>query len=171
MLSSGKCEELVTQAKKFPKIEALLYAIKNATKEDVNIECRICNNTGVEGNARAFTQDDPLQITLCTNRLQPNDVEEVLAHELIHVFDYRLQRCDFSSCDGLAYSEVRAAREAECRGPFLFDWFRLRCIRINATKSTSNLFPASAASCVNNVFDIAVKDHSPLTSEVRDIEP
>ncbi len=45
---------------------------------------------------------------------------------------------DLTSCDQLAYSEVRAAREAECHySPQLCSWFKKQCARNTATRSTS----------------------------------
>ena len=59
-------------------------------------------------------------------------------------------RCDFRYCDGLAYAEIRAARYAECKGPFMFEWMRDRCIKDTATSSTKNFF-ADAESCVKSM--------------------
>ena len=69
------------------------------------------------------------------------------------------------TCDGLAASEVRAAREAECSGEFPLQWLRDRCIKQRATASTANLFPSSEASkSVEKVFTSAVADLDPLNS-------
>ena len=38
-----------------------------------------------------------------------------MLHELIHLYDLRVKKLDFSNCRQLGYSEVRAAREAECQ--------------------------------------------------------
>ena len=62
---------------------------------------------------------------------------EALTHELIHGYDYKLKRCDFSTCNGLAYSEVRAAREAECKNAYPFDFLNRWCIRRYAADATS----------------------------------
>ena len=32
------------------------------------------------------------------------EVEEAVVHELIHAFDYSARRCDFNTCEGLAYT-------------------------------------------------------------------
>jgi Peptidase M76 family len=40
---------------------------------------------------------------------------EILSHELSHVYDVRKLLLDLRDCENLAYSEVRAARIAECR--------------------------------------------------------
>ena len=43
------------------------------------------------------------------------ETEEVLLHELIHLYDLSVKKLDFTSCNQLAYSEVRANRESECK--------------------------------------------------------
>jgi len=75
------------------------------------------------------------------------------------VYDYSSGRCDFSSCLGLAYSEVRAAREAECSSDaeyFITEYFRHRCIKNSAIRSTEVLnydsFTLSNASFVRIYF-------------------
>jgi len=73
-------------------------------------------------------------------------------------------RVDFSSCEGLAYSEVRAAREAECKDYNIYpfeDWAKKKCVSFYASKSTCNMFPKIGSSCVNKVIDEAMKDLSP----------
>ena len=73
-------------------------------------------------------------------------------------------RVDFSSCEGLAYSEVRAAREAECKDYNIYpfeDWAKKKCVSFYASKSTCNMFPNIGSSCVNKVIDEAMKDFSP----------
>jgi hypothetical protein len=48
-------------------------------------------------------------------REQVEEMDEILSHELSHVYDVRNLLLDLRSCENLAYSEVRAARVAECR--------------------------------------------------------
>ena len=102
-----------------------------------------------------------------TNRLQSDDLPEALTHELVHAYDLSLKRCNFSSCDGLAYTEVRAAREAECNRYFPVAWLKNYCIKDAATRSTSNLFGRDSYKCVDRVFDTALADEQP----VLQIEP
>lgn len=83
---------------------------------DVIATCRKCSDHGAEEHARAFVQAPPLSVVLCSNRLSGEaDIEEVLLHELIHLYDLSVKKLDFTSCNQLAYSEVRANRESECK--------------------------------------------------------
>mmetsp|Transcript_19425 Transcript_19425/g.45944 ORF Transcript_19425/g.45944 Transcript_19425/m.45944 type:complete len:425 (+) Transcript_19425:132-1406(+) len=95
----------------------------NTTTEWMNVSCEVCPWTGPKGNARAFVNGPhPLDIVICSNRLRFQDgklarqeMEEMMTHELVHVYDARQLQLDLRDCENLAYSEVRAAREAECR--------------------------------------------------------
>jgi hypothetical protein len=159
MCDQKKCEEFVKSLNGSPKIKALLEGISGPAPV---IGCRPCAKTGPEGNARAALFDsDPLEIVLCINRLQESDLEEALTHELVHAYDYSNRRCDFGGCEGLAYTEIRAARYSECKGPFLFDWMRQKCIKDHAVSSTKNFF-ANAQKCVDNVYPKAMLDESPM---------
>lgn len=162
-LSSNACESLVENLKKCDKRISQLLSNTNGQP---TISCRKCDTTGVEGSARAFLVNSrPLEIVLCTNKLKESSVKEALIHELIHAYDFSQSRCDFSTCEGLAYSEVRAAREAECGRSFPFDWIKNTCVEHHAINSTKNMCPAEANRSVNKVFSRAMADQSPFDSE------
>ena len=132
--------------------------------DSLRIECRPCSSEGPEGGARAFVMGpDPLSVVLCSNRVSSRDeVEEVLVHELVHVYDVRVQRLDLRLCENLAYSEIRAATQAECANAWLAPSM---CIRNNAVAATSNLFPtAQAKTCVQRVFPHASRDTAPFAT-------
>jgi Peptidase M76 family len=157
--------------------------------ETIKIECRPCETTGPEQGARALIMGpNPLSIVACTNRLAVHDREEmsqVLVHELVHAYDVKRLRLDFSDCESMAYSEVRAAREAECfsssssssssstssnmmlSGPF--NLLREYCVKQQAIAATHNLFPAPRGrNCVRAVFATAFNDPRPFSpDEVR----
>jgi len=166
-MNSSDCELIVKALLDGGTKAKLLLDISGAVKEGEGswaVKCRPCSRTGPEGKARAFITAHPSEIVLCSNRLSGRrSVEEALLHELIHVYDYSLARYDFHSCEGLASTEVRAAREAECSNRMLvFDWFRLQCIRKCASRSTSALYGEEAHECVKRVFDKAVLDKQPF---------
>ena len=81
-------------------------------------------------------------------------------------------RMDLLKCRELAYSEVRAAREAECRlysetKPFSSSFFQRAkesCIKNKATRATQALFPQEGAGCVVEAFAAALADLSPQIS-------
>ena len=129
----------------------------------VSIACQQCSNTGPEGGARAYVRGpNPLSIVLCSNRLHnPAEVQEVLVHELIHVYDMR-RGLDFHDCHQLAYSEVRAARDAECRSSL--NRFTLSyCVKERAGHATNNMFPhQEGRNCVGRVLEAALADRSPF---------
>ena len=159
----SKCREFLKSIEDFPDIKKLLDGLKGGKPK---IYCRPCSSTGEEGNARAALFNSlPVEIVLCTNRLSENSLKEALTHELVHAYDYTNNRCNFAHCDGLAYTEIRAAREAECAGYYPFQFMRDYCIKVHATRSTENLF-SNASKCVDNVFDIAVQDRAPMQQPV-----
>lgn len=159
MCDAGTCDAAVAKLRASLKVRKLLGA-----KQEMKITCRPCASDGPEGGARALLLgSSPLEIVLCTNRLSgAKEIEEVVVHELVHVFDHTNKRCDLSTCEGLAYTEVRAAREAECNRFFPMHWLKSECIRTHATRSTANLFPADAAKCVAASFDRAMQDGQPF---------
>lgn len=162
--SVNVCREVVeTLCKSSSRILELTTSIPGRP----HISCQDCTKSSndINSTSRAVIRDSfPLEIVLCCDRLSTGKIEEVLIHELIHAYDYSKNRCNFSTCTGLAYSEIRAAREAECRGgfyPFLF--MRDICVREKAIKSTANLFSKSeATTCVNAVFSEAMSDLEPI---------
>ena len=83
----------------------------------IELYCRKCSQKGPEAGARAFLMGpEPLSIVLCHNRIQSDrdEIEEILTHELIHLYDVQTLQLDLTDCETVAYSEIRAAREAEC---------------------------------------------------------
>ena len=171
----SSCEEmlaLVIGAKvPFKGDDKYDYALGKLEKFQLKMSCIDCSKRGIK--AKGFLEVDPMAIKICADRIQLKDVKMLVDHELVHAFDYSLQRCDFSTCPGLAYTEVRAAREAECSGWFLHDFFRARCIKEHATRSTQSIFPDSAAQgqgqgaaarCVEEVYESAMRDLEPYQS-------
>lgn len=152
--------------------------------EWLQISCKACLNQGPEGSARAFVMGPtPLSVVVCHNRLTspPHDpdsptttpsrymrstpheraldeMSEILTHELTHVYDVRMLQLDLRDCENLAYSEVRAARQAECAN----SWMPQSCIRQKALTATHNLFPDHARQCVQRVLEQAMKDTRPF---------
>ena len=68
---------------------------------------------------------------------------------------------DLTNCQQLAYSEIRAAREAECGNSLTKSMQRI-CSKDRATVATKNMFPEEGRGCVCSVFDEAVEDYVPF---------
>lgn len=136
-----------------------------ASTEWLYVSCKKCSSTGPEGGARAFVMGPtPLSVVVCNNRLvhhSQHEMEEILTHELIHVYDVRELQLDLKDCESLAYSEVRAARHAECANA----WHLQGCVRLKAWTATSNLFPEMASRCLRKVLDKAMKDQRPFSND------
>ena len=78
--------------------------------------------------------------------------------------DAHYRKLDLRDCRQLAYSEVRAAREAECRNR-MTSYTANICAKDTATRATRNMFPERGRQCVCDVFDMAVKDQAPFFAE------
>ena len=168
-MDERKCRELVHTAVTDPKIGALLRSLGKGMKnwDGIAIDCIKCANEGVEGTARAMLSINPTQIILCANRLDNvKEISSSLRHELVHAFDFIQKRYDFTSCNGLASSEIRAAREAECSNytdSKLFPYFKNSCVSDHAKRSTKNMFPVEEANeCVEKMFQKAMQDNEPF---------
>ena len=155
-----------------PSIPPTIATIDNSNNDryiSLNIFCKKCGNTGPEGSARAFVYGpSPLSIVLCSNRLSSEkEIQEVLVHELYHVYDLHNRLWDLTNCRTLAKSEVRAAREAECANS-RFNLTKKICVWETAKLSTMNMFPQEGKECLLHVFEEAMKDMTPFSKGSRD---
>lgn len=73
---------------------------------------------------------------------------------------------DLRDCRQLARSEVRAAREAECRNSFAQFTANI-CVKEKATIATRNMFPEEGRKCVCDVFEEAMNDMAPFRDDGR----
>jgi hypothetical protein len=132
----SQCEEIIRHLMAEPRFRNISSQLSGS---NLLMKCRVCAEDGTEGKSRAYLEINPTQITFCANRIAPthDSYQQMLSHELTHAYDYLKGKCDFDTCDGLAYSEVRAAREGECSGFFIHQSFRQKCIRDHAIRSTA----------------------------------
>ena len=68
---------------------------------------------------------------------------------------------DLRDCQQLAYSEIRAAREAECSHS-LTSFTANICVKDKATVATKNMFVEDGRKCVCDVFETAMGDLGPF---------
>mmetsp|Transcript_64432 Transcript_64432/g.77393 ORF Transcript_64432/g.77393 Transcript_64432/m.77393 type:complete len:84 (+) Transcript_64432:806-1057(+) len=76
----------------------------------------------------------------------------------MHIYDVRVYNLDLQQCQNLAYSEVRAAHQAECHNSWLKDF----CVKQKAIAATQNLFSSEARECIAKVFEKAMADTTPF---------
>jgi hypothetical protein len=117
----------------------------------------------LKGGARAFLMGPtPLSVVVCHNRVRshPDELSEILTHELVHLYDVQSSMLDLQQCENLAYSEIRAAKAAECSN----SWKQLQsyCVKQKAICATNNLFPSEGRKCVQKVFSKAFSDNQPF---------
>ena len=130
----------------------------------IELRCRKCANSGPEAGARAFLMGpNPLSVIVCYNRVNSDraEVEEILTHELMHLYDVQTLRLDLQECENLAYSEVRAAKAAECRSSW-HPHLQSYCVKQKAICATNNLFPSEGRACIQKVFEHAFRDNRPF---------
>ena len=153
----------------------LALSVKEAVSQNRNLndpltielKCRKCASTGPEAGARAFLMGpQPLSVVVCHNRVHSEraEVEEILTHELVHLYDVQTLQLDLQQCENLAYSEVRAAKAAECRDSW-HPHLQTYCVRQKAICATNNLFPVEGRSCIQRVFEHAFADDRPFRKE------
>lgn len=163
----GRLKRTMTKSINIPisTSQAAPVATSAITKPGIELQimCKKCGNDGPEAGARAYVKGpQPLSIVLCSNRLnRKEDIEEVLVHELIHVYDVHYRNWDLTNCYTLAKSEVRAAREAEC-GDASISFTKRYCAKEKARVATKNMFPDLGTKCVAAIFEEAMADKAPF---------
>lgn len=114
-------------------------------------KCTKCD-PALDGGVQVM-EDGKKQVILCQNNIKRQDeMDNTLAHELVHVYDYCRAKIDWTNCRHHACTEVRAANlSGDCtigmelaRGHFNLTNHREACVKRRATKSV-----ASNPHCVN----------------------
>lgn len=120
------------------------------TKTKVPIKFRDCDN-----GIRALYNIKKREIWVDPSVKNESELREALLHEFIHAADHK-GGLDISTLDGLARSEVHAAKYCECKSAF----FKRRCVKnvakIAVTNSIGDYERASQA--VDSVFEDAFAD-------------
>mmetsp|Transcript_102 Transcript_102/g.187 ORF Transcript_102/g.187 Transcript_102/m.187 type:complete len:223 (-) Transcript_102:12-680(-) len=156
------------------KVDILVNAL-SAMKSPVDLVCVQCP---AHVKHRAGYSPRHNRIWMCGNRLwNPFEFRRVLAHELVHAFDFARAEIDPESCVHMACTEVRAWNlSGEC--DLWRNWFNFlgedmvnrkqRCIRDGALASVmdsdrcSN--PDVACKALEQAFAPCFRDHWPFTT-------
>jgi inner membrane protease ATP23 len=131
------CELNILQALKTnSKVKLLITAMNNAGCKIVphrHLVCEPCNNKSLSGGYDQAAN----QIVICSNVCKsPEKVEEILTHELIHMYDICTAKLDLTCDDHLACTEIRAANLAHCSSPSLdYFWSHKACVQGKAANS------------------------------------
>ncbi|XP_059481464.1 mitochondrial inner membrane protease ATP23 homolog [Neocloeon triangulifer] len=175
-----KCEKNVYScAKNSPLIKLMMGALRSSGCEiDLrrHIACEFCDPSVTGGY-------DPLlnQIVVCQNVAKEEGlVQGVMAHEMVHMFDYCRHKLDFKNLKHLACTEVRAANLTNCSymsacvqgdaSPIRIQQTHRNCVRTKAiasVKAVRNVTDEQAAEAVDSVFDKCYKDLEPIGRRIR----
>ncbi|KAG7307547.1 hypothetical protein JYU34_007753 [Plutella xylostella] len=115
-----KCEKNVYECvKNSPIVKIMMRALKSsgcAVDLRRHISCEVCDYSVSGGYDPELNQ-----IVVCQNvSTRQGMVQGVLAHEMIHMFDYCRNQLDFKNMEHLACTEIRAANLTHCS--FMSAW-------------------------------------------------
>ncbi|KAH7947663.1 hypothetical protein HPB52_014977 [Rhipicephalus sanguineus] len=101
-----RCEKNVVECvKESPLVKLMISALKSAGC-DIDIRRNICCEP-CEGLVTGGFDTEYNQVVVCQNKARSRGtVQGVLAHELMHMFDYCRAHMDFKNMDHLACTEV-----------------------------------------------------------------
>ena len=128
-----------------------------------HISCEPC-----DGNLRGGFDDKVVQVVVCSNKCKtPDQVEEILAHELVHMYDFCTAKTDLdNNVNHLACTEVRAANLADCNFPsFSYGASHERCVKSKAADSVrviKGVRQEEALRVVDKVYAKCSKDLEPF---------
>ncbi|KAK8721584.1 hypothetical protein OTU49_012790 [Cherax quadricarinatus] len=175
-----KCEKNVWGCvQSSPLVKLMMAALKSSGCEvDLtrHISCEVCDVT-VNGG-----YDSELnQVIVCQNVTRTEGMTQgVLAHELIHMFDYCRNKLDFKNVEHLACTEIRAANLTHCSflsamfqgdaSPFKIAKAHQDCVKTKAAFSVMairRIDEAEARAVVDRVFDKCYNDLEPIGRRIR----
>ncbi|XP_049804063.1 mitochondrial inner membrane protease ATP23 homolog [Schistocerca nitens] len=175
-----KCERNVYSCvKNSPLVKLMLGALKSSgCPVDIrrHISCEVCDISVTGGYDPELNQ-----IVVCQNvALKEGIVQGILAHEMIHMFDYCRNKLDFKNLDHLACTEVRAANLTHCSfmsafyqgdaSPFNIKQRHQECVKRKAAHSiiaVRNVTMEEARAAVNRVFPKCYADLEPVGRRIR----
>lgn len=173
-----KCEHRVYDCLKTNRLVRLMMsALKNSgCPIDIrrHIACEPCDKSVTGGY-------DPVmnQIVVC-NETSKNIVPGVLAHEMIHMFDYCVHKVDFKNIDHVACTEIRAANLTHCSfmsafmqgdvTPFNFKNLHQDCVKTKALHSilaVRDVTEEEAVAVIERVFPKCYADLEPIGRRLK----
>ena len=166
------CELNVLQAlQSSERLKKLLKALKSSGCPVVpsrHIACIPCGESLLGGYDQEHNQ-----VVICQNKCKnPKQVEEILSHELVHLYDFCTTKLDFSNVEHLACTEIRASSLVSCSAEwknFFQHWgSHAECVKTKASKSVSvikNLNSKDSRNAVSKVFEKCYADIEPLGSK------
>lgn len=175
-----KCERNVYACiQESPIVKLMMGALKSsgcAIDLRRHISCEVCDVT-VSGGY----DPEVNQVVICQNTARNKGiVQGVLAHEMIHMFDYCRNDLDFKNIDHLACTEIRAANLTHCSfmsawvqgdaSPFNIKEAHQNCVK---TKALSSVLAARKVSteegiaAIERVFPKCYNDLEPVGRRIR----
>nr|CAD7394946.1 unnamed protein product [Timema cristinae] len=162
-----------------PLVKLMMNALKSSGCEiDIrrHISCEVCDVSVSGGYDPIFNQ-----IVVCQNVARKEGyIQGVLAHEMIHMFDYCRNDLDFKNIDHLACTEIRAANLTHCSflsactqgdaSPINIRQKHQECVKTKATRSVfavRNVTPEEARAAVERVFPKCYADLEPVGRRIR----
>ena len=128
----------------------------------------VCEDCFGGGNVVGAYDRVQNQIVICSNRCTDrSQVQRILFHELIHMYDFCSAKVDFNDLSHLACTEVRAANLAHCsdlRDAVSFS-SREECVKGRAKDSVlamTSVNSTVAAEAVEKVFKRCYNDLEPV---------
>lgn len=174
------CETNVYKCiKNSPLIQLMLAALNSSgCKFDVSrhITCESCDTSVSGGYDAEFNQ-----IVICYNRVHSyNKVNGVMAHEMVHMFDYCRNELEFKNIEHVACTEIRAANLVHCSfmsammqgqaSPFHIKKAHQDCVKNVAkasVKAARKVTEEEAKSVVDKVFPMCYNDLEPIGRRIR----
>lgn len=167
-----QCEKNIARAiKNSPFIRLMLEGLKDAgctVTPHRHLVCESACSPEVSGGYDQKTN----QVVICSNIcLTPQKVEEILAHELVHLYDFCTINLDLTNTDHLACTEIRAANLAHCKNQFCDTFSRQQwtshtdCVKQKAANSVrviKGISQADALQTVEKVFTKCYRDLEPV---------
>lgn len=179
-----RCEKNVVKCvKESPLVKLMISALKSAGCDiDIrrNICCEPCEHPVTGGFDSEYNQ-----VVVCQNNARSRGVVQgVLAHELMHMFDYCRANMDFKNMDHLACTEVRAANLFHCSfmsaltqgsaSPFKIAKSHAECVKqkaVNSVVVARGVSEKEARDAVDRVFDKCYNDLEPVGRRIRRNSP